>query len=186
MPLCLQSKRTQLGAARLVAALACTTAAAVCSAGPREQAKRIHDRLAGTPPSAAVLDSMATKVAAGNALGAAMDAMSNPAFYNTTVRELATPWTNRDRSVYADLNDSTATVIGMVRDDVPFDQVLYGDIVYVGSTAATPVPYSQTDNNHYVELQRNRVDLSSPPTSCGRRSRACRARRSARPRRPAS
>ena len=66
-----------------------------------------------------------------------MQAMQNPAFYNTTVRELATPWTNRDRSVYADLNDSTATVIGMVRDDVPFDQVLYEDIVYVGSSAAT-------------------------------------------------
>ena len=96
----------------------------MCSAGPREQAKRIHDRLTGTPPDAAVLDSMATKVAAGNALGAAQDAMANPAFYNTTVRELATPWTNRDRSVYADLNDSTATVIGMVRDDVSFDQLL--------------------------------------------------------------
>ena len=82
--------------------------------------------------------SMQTKVTAGNALGAAMEAMANPAFYNTTVRELATPWTNRDRSVYAELNDSTATVIGMVRDDVPFDQVLYEDIVYVGSTAATP------------------------------------------------
>ncbi len=50
----------------------------------------------------------------------------------------------------------------MVRDDVPFDQLLFGDIVYVGSTAATPVTYSQTDNNHYVELQRNRVDLSNP------------------------
>jgi hypothetical protein len=48
----------------------------------------------------------------------------------------------------------------MVRDDVPFDQLLFGDIVYVGSSAATPVPYSQTDNNHYVELQRNHVDLS--------------------------
>ena len=157
----LRTKRTRLTAARLVLAVACATMGAA-NAGPREQAKRIHDRLAGTPPSAAVLDSMATKVAAGNALGAATDAMSNPAFYNTTVRELATPWTNRDRSVYADLNDSTATVIGMVRDDVPFDQLLSGDIVYVGTPAATPVTYSQTDNNHYLELQRNRVDLSTP------------------------
>jgi hypothetical protein len=158
----LHAKRTKLGPARVAAAVACVIGAATAIAGPREQAKRIHDRLAGVPPSSAVLDSMTTKVAAGNALGAATDAMANPAFYNTTVRELATPWTNRDRSVYADLNDSTATVIGMVRDDVPFDQVLSGDIVYVGSTAATPVTYSQTDNNHYVELQRNRIDLSNP------------------------
>jgi hypothetical protein len=105
---------------------------------------------------------MAAKVAAGDALGAASDAMTNPAFYNTTVRELATPWTNRDRSVYADLNDSTATVIGMVRDDVPFDQVLYGDIVYVGSAGATATAYSQTNNDHYLALQQSRVNLANP------------------------
>lgn len=157
----LRTKRTKSNAMQLALLAAAATLSAAVNAGPREQAKRIHDRLAGTPPSTAVLDSMATKIAAGNAVGAAMDAMANPAFYNTTVRELATPWTNRDRSVYAELNDSTATVVGMVRDDVPFDQLLFGDIVYVGSTAATPVAYSHTDNNHYVELQRNRVDLSN-------------------------
>src|SRR5262245_6334616 len=153
-------KRTRLEAA---AALAfCSLALVNAHAGPREQAKRLHDRLVGAPPSAAVLDSMAAKVAAGDALGAANDAMTNPAFYNTTVRELATPWTNRDRSVYADLNDSTATVIGMVRDDVPFDQVLHGDIVYVGSTAATATAYSQTNNDHYLALQQSRVNLANP------------------------
>jgi hypothetical protein len=154
-------RRKRSAKARLVVAAVCAALSTICAAGPREQAKRIHDRLTGTPPSAAVLDSMATKVAAGNAIGAAMDAMTSPSFYNTTVRELAAPWTNRDRSIYADLNDSTATVIGMVRDDVPFDQLLSGDIVYVGSTAATPVPYSHTDNNHYLELQRNHVDLGN-------------------------
>ncbi|MEO8465207.1 MAG: hypothetical protein ABI640_07680 [Gammaproteobacteria bacterium] len=145
--------------ARLTALAAICIASAV-NAGPREQAKRIHDRLAGTPPTAAVLDSMTAKVTAGDALGAANEAISNPAFYNTTVRELATPWTNRDRSVYADLNDATATVIGMVRDDVPFDQVLAGDIVYVGSAAATTVPYSLANNDHYVDLQTKHIDLS--------------------------
>jgi hypothetical protein len=148
--------------ARLIALVALCIASSVCHAGPREQAKRIHDRLAGTPPTAAVLDSMAAKVAAGDAIGAANQAMNNPAFYNTTVRELATPWTNRDRSVYADLSDSTATVIGMVRDDVPFDQVLSGDIVYVGSSTATNVPYSLANNDHYVDLQTKHVDLSDP------------------------
>ena len=76
-------------AARLTALAA--FASAVCNAGPREEAKRIHDRLTGTPPTAAVLDSMTAKITAGNALGAANEAMTNPAFYNTTVRELATP-----------------------------------------------------------------------------------------------
>ena len=146
-----------------VTVLAFAMGASVSMAGPREQAKRIHDRLVGAPPSAAVLDSMEAKVVGGDAIGAAMEAMDNPAFYNTTVREFATPWTNRDGSVYADLNDSTATVVGLIRDEVPFDQLLSGDIVYIGSAAASNnVAYSQTDNAHYLELQNGLVDLSDP------------------------
>ena len=146
-----------------VTVLAFALGTSVSMAGPREQAKRIHDRLVGAPPSAATLDSMEAKVVGGDAIGAAMEAMENPAFYNTTVREFATPWTNRDQSVYADLNDSTATAIGMIRDDVPFDQILSGDMVYVGSAAASNnVAYSHTDNNHYLELQNDQVDLSNP------------------------
>src|SRR5262245_54257675 len=47
--------------ANVVSTVACTLlalAAATAGAGPREQAKRIHDRLAGVPPSASVLDAM--------------------------------------------------------------------------------------------------------------------------------
>jgi hypothetical protein len=40
--------------------------------------------------------------------------------------------------------------------------VLYENIVYVGAAGATNVPYSQTDNEHYVDLQNNLVDLSDP------------------------
>ena len=137
-------------------------AAGTATAGPREQAKRLHDRLTGVPPAPAVLDSMTTMIEADDAIGAAMLAMDNPAFYNTTVRQLAAPWTNRERSVYVDLNDTIATVIGIIRDDLPFDQVLYGDIVYVGTPNATGIPYSHTDNDHYLDLDLNRIDLSDP------------------------
>jgi len=146
----------------VVAALSLALVSPALHAGPREQAKRIHDRLTGVPPAAGVLDSMAASIEAGDPVGAAYMAMDNPAFYNTTVRDLAAPWTNRERSVYVDLNDTIATVIGIVRDDLPFDQLLYEDIVYVGSAAATALPYSQTNNDHYLDLQLNRVDLSDP------------------------
>ena len=138
---------------------------AVCSnvqAGPREQAKRLHDRLTGVPADAALIDSMATKISNGEALSAAQDAMLNPAFYNTTVREFATPWTNREQSVYSDLNDATATVIGMVRDNVPFDQLLYEDIVYVGADGVVNAEYAHDNNDHYEQLQNSRSDLSDP------------------------
>jgi len=150
---------TMLCLAVLLSAVSSTASA---GAGPREQAKKIHDRLTGIPPSSDVLDSMEDKIASGDAVGAAMEAMENPEFYNTTVRKLAAPWTSRDFSAFGDLNDSTATVIGMIRDDVPFDQVLYEDIVYVGAPAVTDVPYAGDDNDHYLDLQKNDVDLSDP------------------------
>ncbi len=156
---------TTLGVIRnpvIVLAICCTVGTSLAHAGPREQAKRIHDRLVGVPASNAVLDSMADKIGNGNAMDAAFEAMENPVFYNTTVREFATPWSNREQSLFADMNDFNATVIGMVRDDVPFDQVLYEDIVYVGTPNATDVPHSHTDNDHYLDLQLNRVDLSDP------------------------
>ena len=134
----------------------------VSIAGPREQAKRMHDRLTGVPPTEAVLSSMAAKISAGDAVGAAMDATNNPAFINTTIKDWATPWSNRDQSVYRDLNDTTATVMGFVRDNVPFDQILSADLIYVGSVAATDVAYANDDNEHYVDLQNRRRDLNDP------------------------
>lgn len=154
-----QSTRHALSAAvLLLTGMAC----AAGWAGPREQAKRIHDRLAGVPPSAAVLAEMTDKIEGGDAIGAAMQAMDNPAFYNTTLREFATPATNREQSIYADLNDSTATVIGTIRDDRPFDEILHEDVIYVGSAGATGTAYSHSDNAHYVDLQESRVNLGDP------------------------
>jgi hypothetical protein len=147
-----------LGAFLLTAAVV----AAPALAGPRDQAKRIHDRLVGVPPSAEVLDSMAASVAAGDPIQAAYEAMENPLFYVSTLKNFVSPWTNEARTVYADLNDYSATVIGMVRDDVPFNQVLSADLVYVGAPEVVSSEYSHTDNRHYQQLQRRRVDLSDP------------------------
>jgi len=152
----------RLGLQSLVAVLL-ISATSLAVAGPREQARRIHDRLTGVPPSDAVLNSMSAKISSGDAVGAATDAMSNISFYNTTLKNFVTPWTNETQSPYADLNDYTATVIGMIRDDVPFNQVLTEDIVYVaGGAAQITAPYSQTDNNHYKELESKRINLADP------------------------
>ncbi len=109
---------------RIAAVVALAACAAAANAGPREQAKRMHDRIAGVPPSATVLGQMETEIAGGRADAAALIAMDNPAFYSVTLKNLVTPWTNREQTVFAPLNDYTATVIGMVRDDLPFNEVL--------------------------------------------------------------
>ncbi len=114
-------------------------------------------------PSAAVLDAMAADITAGNPQAAALRAMDDPAFYNVTLKNWATPWTNRDQSVFAPLNDYTATVIGMVRDDVGFDQLLSANLVYHANGAQangqTAPDYSPANNNHYAFLEDNGVDL---------------------------
>lgn len=136
-------------------------------AAPRDQAKRIHDRLVGTPPSDATLNQMAALISSTNdtvgALAAANLAIdrnrieSSP-FYNVTLKNFATPWTNRDQTVFAPLNDYTATVIGMVRDEVPFNTVLSEDILYTAASGGAPA-YSPANNDHYQYLEDNHVDL---------------------------
>ena len=155
--------RNKLTSSLVISFMSALLAVSTVNAGPREQAKRMHDRLVGVPPSNTVLDSMTSKIQNGDTVGAAYEAMDNPAFYNTTLKDFSTPWTNREQSIYSDLNDFSATVIGMIRDEVPFNQVLSADIVYVGSAAASDnVAYSQTDNQHYEELQDRNIDLSNP------------------------
>src|SRR6187455_3425835 len=68
------------------AGLACVLAsvAIAASANDRDQAKRIHDRIAGVPPSAAVLQQMEDLVAANDPLSAALIATQSPSFYNVT------------------------------------------------------------------------------------------------------
>ncbi len=147
----------------LLAAIGLTAvlASASAEAGPREQAKRMHDRLAGVPPTEAVLDAMEAEIANGNRTGAAEIAMQNDEFYNVTLKNFVTPWTNRDGDVFAPLNDYTATVIGMIRDDVPFTEVLSGDILYVADSSLGLPAYSMTDNRLYEELESRAINLQS-------------------------
>ena len=145
--------------------------AAATHAGPNEQAKRIYERIVGEEPPAATLTQMANVIstgcgsagcAPGNAalVTAAQTATQAPDFYNVTVKNMVTPWTNRDQTVFAPLNDYTATVIGMVRDDVAFNTALSADILYTVNSGGLP-PVSAANNDHYAMAETNGVDLST-------------------------
>ena len=147
----------------LSALAACWSAAAI--GGPREQAVRIHDRLAGVPPSEAVLSQMETLIASdpqatANKVAAANVAMENRHFYTVTLKNFAAPWTNRDQSPFVPLNDYTTLVIGMVRDGVPFDQILWGDLLYVDPEQPMP---SASSNAHYEALEQKMLDPNFDP-----------------------
>ncbi len=128
----------------------------------RAQAKRMYDRLTGTPPSPDVLDALELYMDDGNtAAQTALYIINNEAdprssfFYSVTLKNFATPWTNRDQNVFAPLNDYTATVIGMVRDEHDFRRVLWDNILYTGRTGT----YSVADNAMYEALESNNANL---------------------------
>ncbi len=123
-------------------------------ADARTQSKQIHDRLTGIPPTQTVLNEMVTALAVDSSGRTAADiALQNDAFYNVTLKNFSAPWTNEAQTVFTPLNDYSATIIGMVRDEVDFRQVLYGDILYRGHTSLAISSYSISNNNHYQELE---------------------------------
>ena len=150
---------------RALATVALATLAVAASgnllAGPREQAKRIHDRIAGVPPSAQVLNQMEADIVAGRPIDAANRALQSSAFYNVTLKNFVAPWTNREQSVFVPLNDYTATVIGMVRDDEPFNTVLSADVLYTGQGVAGVAAYSPSNNDHFEQLEQRGADLKT-------------------------
>lgn len=162
------------------AGLVCSVLTVPANAGDSEQAKRIHDRIAGVPPTASDVIDLNGAMASTNpacssyplhgatdvsgvvdlqAECAAYIAMDNRNFYNVTLKNFAAPWTNRDQSVFVPLNDYIATVIGMIRDDVPFNELLSRDITYVGRAGVVQTGPSANSNDHYAELEANNVNL---------------------------
>jgi hypothetical protein len=154
------SRLLQRGALGVAFAVATAMLSSATLAGPNEQAMRLYNRIAGVPPSASELSQMATDIQSGNAMAAAAIATNSPNFYNTVLKNWAMPWTNRDMTAFAPLNDYVATVIGMVRDNVPFNTALSADILYMSNAPGLPAP-SNADNNHYATAEANNVDLQA-------------------------
>lgn len=133
-------------------------------AGKLEQAKRMHERLAGVPPSEEILLQMKTDLDNGDGIAAAMKAMEHDAFYNVTIKNWAAPWTNREQNVFVPLNDYIATVVGFVRDSKAFPgddsapgkdfrELLYADVLYEANSSLGLPAYSTSNNNHYEQLE---------------------------------
>lgn len=148
-----------------------------------DQAKRIYERLTGNIPSEAMLAQM-LPLDGYSAAALAIDNSEDHSFYNVTIKNLASPWTNRDFDIFADLNDYTATVVGFVRDSEDlsvtwdaapslyepvsastrrdFRGVLYENVLYVGKDGLGLPAYANTPNNnaHYIDLE-SRLELNS-------------------------
>lgn len=133
------------------------------------QAYRLHRRLAGTNPSASLLEAMALRLSAGASVEAALLAIDNEEhsfFYNHTLKKFFSPWFDREGSVSVPLNDGIATLIGMTRDQVSLQQMFAANLVYIGNgfgadLAASVRPPESGNNLHYQAMEREGVDLKS-------------------------
>lgn len=177
----------QLGQFFLVCALLVATLyTATVQAGPREQAKRIYDRIAGVPPitvpsnrdrlninlgGQSYLDYLADLITNNNDNGVlvcedagvvgaqcvALIAMQEPSFYNVTIKNWATPWTNEEQTVFAPLNDYSALIVGTIRDDNDFREILYTNRLYVPDSSFGT--YNNNNNAAYEALERDDGDM---------------------------
>jgi len=125
-----------------------------------EQAKQLHDRLTGVAASEITLLEMVALLDDNKPIEAAYKAMESPAFYSTTLKLFATPATNTDQDIFAPLNDYSATLIGIVRDDVDFREILQADILYTGKDSLGVPAYSTNNNQHYQALEDQFINLS--------------------------
>lgn len=124
-----------------------------------EQAKQLHDRLAGVPADENTLNAMALLINNNKSIDAAYLAMQSPDFYTTTLKLFATPWTNKQQDIFLPLNDYSSTIIGMVRDDIDFRQILQADTTYIGRTELDLPAYNNNNNQHYQSLDDQFINL---------------------------
>lgn len=128
-------------------------------ADARDQALRMHERIAGVPPEESVLADMASLIENSQLQEAAEIALEDPGFYDITLKTMAAPWTNEAMTAFVPLNDYIATVVGLVRDEADFRTLLYGDVLYTGGSSLGLSPYSPSSNAHYEELEASEHSL---------------------------
>ncbi len=114
---------------------------------PRELSKKLYISLTGTQPSKQELDYLEPKISSGEYVEAGRDIIdqrpsvikngvntkviiNGGAFYGVTVKDWVTPKFNKQRTTLDPLNDGSATIIGFIRDERPFNTILYDNVVY--------------------------------------------------------
>ena len=121
----------------------------------RRNAVLLHNRLTGTPPSTATLAKMVKLLQQQKQEEAALLATEVPDFYDVRLLSMFSAWSNVDANIDVELNDMIATLIGMVKDDVPFKEALYGDHLYLISEREEPekVTYEEREIGKYAFTQ---------------------------------
>lgn len=127
-------------------------ATALSESDAEDQGRRLYERMTGRPATAEVLAEMRDHLLNGDVAAATFLAMEDLNFYKSTLLNMFAADTNVAGDTNVRLNDVLATVIGLVRNNERFDQILNGDKLYTAPDALQryvrsfeePLPSGQT------------------------------------------
>lgn len=126
----------------------------------RQKALLIYQRIVGVrvPIGHFDLVFMEERLKANDLEGAVKRVIENPNFYRITVKDFALKMSNQGESLRIPLNDMTATIIGIVRDEINAKEMLTGNFYYRGQERLQNVPDNVMrdilmSNNHYEALE---------------------------------
>lgn len=123
----------------------------------RQKAWTIHNRIAGVPPTPAVLGQMEMDLMSGNTEMAVNRAMAHDNFLAVVMKNWFKPWSNQEQTIEVELNDFVTLAVGMVRDGRNFKEILSADVLYTGNKTVmtTIADFANDNNNHYRDMERN-------------------------------
>jgi|GEM_PF-1663715 len=115
-------------------------------------ANHLYQRLTGIPPSQVILDQMTNDIMAGHVDKAALVAIdsSDLGFYKNTLVGMFTPLSNEDHDPQRPLSDFTATVVGLIINNKPFNQALYANVIYTPTDDLQTYFFKDPNNNNQI------------------------------------
>jgi len=140
----------------------------------KQDAKFIMERITGVKWAAdnPVMVQATQMIVAGNRVGAAALAVQQAQFLNVTIKSFGLQMSTREETIRIPLNDFTASIIGVTRDEIDARQLLFGNFYYVGDPAKLPANLDNVvanlnslgsevlrSNDHYMALDNPRVNI---------------------------
>lgn len=139
----------------------------------RFQAKKLLERVAGVKVAGdhPLLDRMEPLISQLKWQEAAAVATEHPDFLNTTIKQMGLKMSTVEEAITVPMNDLTAYLMGVVRDDVDARELLTGNYTYIGDYRKVPASFGRfradplshmvESNDHFLDLGDLRLDIGS-------------------------
>lgn len=129
------------------------------------KAKRLYERMTGVKVSSTKpeLKKVAEFISQNNDRGAANYITTTPDFLNVQVKNLSLRLSNKDESVKVPFNDFSALIVGVVRDNADFRDILTADYSYEvrGVANDTDERTRYINQNNYTPIETTYLDMTN-------------------------